>query len=70
VIVPALLLSRLPDFRLTWVWYLAVTSVYVQLALSLWLLRREFARRLGPALVVAAGAPAASRPPQPAAGAR
>jgi hypothetical protein len=28
------------------VWYLSVASVYVQLALALLLLRREFARRL------------------------
>jgi hypothetical protein len=48
VIVPALLFSRLPDFRMTWVWILSAATVWVQLGLSLWLLRREFARRLGP----------------------
>jgi len=61
VIIPALALARLPDFQLHWVWYLSVGAVYVQLALSLWLLRREFARRLqfgeSPP-EVAAGAPA------------
>ena len=63
VIAPALLLARLPAFRLTWVWYLAVTSVYVQLALSLWLLRREFARRLAGGAPVGApvGAAVAAR---------
>jgi putative MATE family efflux protein len=46
VVVPAIALARLPGFQLHWVWYLAVATVYVQLALSLWLLQREFARRL------------------------
>jgi putative MATE family efflux protein len=46
LVVPALMLARLPGFQLHWVWYLAVATVYVHLALSLWLLRREFARRL------------------------
>lgn len=51
VIVPALLLSRHPDFRMAWVWILSAATVWVQLGLSLWLLRRELARRLGPAAV-------------------
>jgi Na+-driven multidrug efflux pump len=59
VIVPALVLSRHPDFRMAWIWYLSVGAVWVQLALSLVLLRREFARRLGtggvPAPLAAAG---------------
>ena len=46
LVVPAPTLARLPAFQLHWIWYLAVGTVYVQLALSLWLLRREFARRL------------------------
>jgi hypothetical protein len=46
VVVPTLVLARLPGFRLHWVWYLAMATVYVQLGLALWLLRREFARRL------------------------
>jgi putative MATE family efflux protein len=46
VAVPAVLLSRTPGFRLSWVWYLSVLSVFVQLALALLLLRREFSRRL------------------------
>ncbi len=58
VIAPALLLARLPGFRLTWVWYLAMATVYVQLALSLWLLRREFARKLAPAAAAPAVGPA------------
>jgi putative MATE family efflux protein len=46
VAVPSILLSRLPDFRLTWVWYLTVVSVFLQMAIGLWLLRREFRLRL------------------------
>jgi putative MATE family efflux protein len=47
LLVPAVLLARLPGFRMTWVWILAATTVWVQLALSLTLLRREFGRRFG-----------------------
>jgi putative MATE family efflux protein len=57
VIVPTLVLARRADFQLHWVWYLAVGTVYVQLALSLLLLRREFARRLGPGVAGPAVAP-------------
>jgi Na+-driven multidrug efflux pump len=46
IAVPALALARLPGFQLHWIWYLSVASVWVQLGLSLLLLRREFARRL------------------------
>ena len=59
LIVPAVLLSRLPDFRMTWIWVLSASTVWVQLGLSLFLLRREFARRFGtvvPAPLAPAGA--------------
>ena len=46
VAIPAVLLSRLPGFHLTWIWYLSVAAVLVQLALQMLLLRREFERRL------------------------
>jgi putative MATE family efflux protein len=46
VAVPAIILSRAPGFQLNWIWYLSVSAVFVQLALSMFLLRREFARRL------------------------
>ncbi|HEX2722790.1 MAG TPA: MATE family efflux transporter [Gemmatimonadaceae bacterium] len=46
VAVPALLLARTPGFRLTWIWYLSAVSIFIQLAISLLLLRREFGRRL------------------------
>jgi len=44
--IPAVLLSRTPGFQLNWIWYLSVSTTFVQLGLSLWLLRREFERRL------------------------
>jgi putative MATE family efflux protein len=46
VAVPAILLSRTPGFQLRWIWYLSVGAVFIQLALSMFLLRREFTRRL------------------------
>ena len=46
VAVPAILLSRTVGFQLNWIWYLSVGAVFVQLALSMFLLRREFSRRL------------------------
>ena len=59
VAIPVFLLARRPDFQLYWVWYLTVVSVTLQLAVSLWLLRREFRRRLAfapsPAAAPAAG---------------
>jgi Na+-driven multidrug efflux pump len=46
VAVPVVLLSRQPGFELTTIWRLAVASVWVQLAVALLLLRREYGRRL------------------------
>lgn len=68
VAVPLVLLSRLPGFRLHWIWYLSMSSVYVQLTIGMLLLRREFGRRLhfAPAPAPAAPvvlAPAASAEP-------
>lgn len=60
LIVPALVLSRLPEFRMTWIWILSAATVWVQLGLSLALLRRELTRRVGaggaPVPLAAAGA--------------
>jgi putative MATE family efflux protein len=53
VAIPAVILSRMPGFQLNWIWYLSVGSVYVQLTLSMLLLRREFGRRLGFEVVIA-----------------
>ncbi len=46
VAIPSFLLARVSGFQLSWLWYLSLGSVIIQLVLSLWLLRREFARRL------------------------
>ena len=46
ITVPAVLLSRTPGFELHTIWYLSVGAVFVQLALSMYLLSREFGRRL------------------------
>jgi putative MATE family efflux protein len=46
ITIMALTLVRMPGFQLRWIWYASVGSVLVQLALSLWLLRGEFERRL------------------------
>ena len=46
VAIPAFLLARLPNFQLTWIWYLSVAAVIVQLCISMLLLRREFRRKL------------------------
>jgi len=54
--VPAVILSRMPGFQLTWLWYVGVGAVLVQLMVSLLLLQREFRKRLTTA--------AAAAPPQ------
>jgi putative MATE family efflux protein len=46
VAIPAVAMSRLPGFQLRWLWLLSAGSIYVQLALALFLLRREFRIRL------------------------
>ena len=43
---PAYVLAHQPGFQLRQVWYLSVASVTIQLCANLWLLRREFARKL------------------------
>jgi putative MATE family efflux protein len=46
-VIPAVWLSTRPGFTLTQVWHLSVATVALQALTSLWLLRREFKRRLG-----------------------
>ena len=46
VAVPALVLATMPHFQLNWIWYLSMGSVFAQLAMSMFLLRREFRKRL------------------------
>src|SRR5688500_9240470 len=43
----ALRLRRRDGFQLDWIWYLSAAAVWVQMLLSLYLLRREFQLRLG-----------------------
>jgi len=44
--IPVLVLSRMPGFQLTTIWHLGVASVWIQFALAMLLLRREFRKRL------------------------
>lgn len=44
--LPAYAIAQQPSFQLRQVWYVSVASVTLQLAVNLWLLHREFARRL------------------------
>jgi putative MATE family efflux protein len=46
IAIPLVLLARLPGFQLRWIWYLTVASIGVQMGLALFLLRREFRKRL------------------------
>jgi putative MATE family efflux protein len=46
IAAPVLLLARMPGFSLRWIWYISAAAVFVQLALNLLLLRREFRVRL------------------------
>jgi putative MATE family efflux protein len=46
--VPAYAVSRRPGFQLWHLWYLSVASVTAQLCVNMWLLHREFARKLSP----------------------
>jgi Na+-driven multidrug efflux pump len=56
IAIPASMLARMPGFQLRWIWYLAVSAVYMQMVLSLLLLQREFRRRLS-AMEAVAGKP-------------
>jgi putative MATE family efflux protein len=47
--LPALWLAQQPDFRIEQLWILSVATISLQAVMSLWLLRREFRRRLAPA---------------------
>jgi Na+-driven multidrug efflux pump len=46
--VPAIWLSTRPGFFIEQVWYLSIATTTLQAILSLWLLRREFRKRLAP----------------------
>jgi MATE family, multidrug efflux pump len=57
--VPAYALASHPGFQMRHVWYVSLAAVWVQTCLSLWLLRREFGRKLDFPGVLA-GAPLAA----------
>jgi putative MATE family efflux protein len=46
VAIPILLLANTPGFTLLWIWYISVAGIFVQLAMNLLILRREFRLRL------------------------
>lgn len=46
VSVPVLWLASSPGFQLRWIWYISVAAVFIQLAMNMLLLQREFRRRL------------------------
>ena len=64
VAVPVLLLARSPGFTLRWIWYISAGAVVVQLAMNMWLLQREYRRRLsfGPLLQPHMASPPESTP--------
>ncbi len=45
-IVPAVLLSRMPDFTPRHLWWLSAGTVLIQAVINIWLLHREFDRKL------------------------
>ena len=61
-VLPAVLLSGLPNFTLTQVWYLSVATVTLQALTSLALLRREFRRKLAAPPAATGGAPGDALP--------
>jgi putative MATE family efflux protein len=60
IAVPVLLLAPMPGFALRWIWYISSAAVVVQLAMNLWLLRREFRVRLTFDAITSAHAPSSS----------
>lgn len=46
--VPLVWMAAEPSFRVEHVWYLSIAATTLQAALSVWLLRVEFKRRLSP----------------------
>ena len=46
--MPVIWLSAQSGFRIVDIWYLSIATTTLQAVLSLWLLRREFGKRLVP----------------------
>jgi putative MATE family efflux protein len=64
--LPAIWLSTWPGFRIEYVWYLSIAATTLQAGLSLWLLRREFGKRVV-SLPQKEAEPASSAPASPVA---
>ncbi|MGH9220829.1 MAG: MATE family efflux transporter, partial [Vicinamibacterales bacterium] len=45
-VIPAILLSRMAGFHLTWIWYVSAAAVFLQMTVNLILLQREFRLKL------------------------
>jgi Na+-driven multidrug efflux pump len=45
-VIPAILLSRVAGFHLTWIWYVSAVAVFLQMSVNLLLLQREFRLKL------------------------
>jgi putative MATE family efflux protein len=45
-VIPAILLSRVPGFHLTWIWWVSAAAVFLQMSANLILLQREFRLKL------------------------
>jgi Na+-driven multidrug efflux pump len=60
--LPSIWLSTWPGFRMEHVWYLSIVTTTLQAALNVWLLRREFSKRLALPLKEAASGQAGARP--------
>ncbi|SEM21901.1 MATE family efflux transporter [Bradyrhizobium sp. OK095] len=63
--LPAIWLSTRPGFHMEYVWYLSIAATTFQAGLSLWLLRREFGKRLGAPPKEKAAEPAGPEPIAP-----
>lgn len=46
-VIPAIFLSQVAGFQLTWIWYVGIVAVLLQTTANLVLLQREFAQKLG-----------------------
>lgn len=63
--LPSIWLSTWPSFRMEHVWYLSIATTTLQAALSVWLLRREFGKRLAPPAQDKVAEPASPEPVAP-----
>ena len=68
IVFPALAFSRMPGFKLNWIWYLASVCVFLQMTLNLLFLQREYRRKLSFDVPAAGEAPAAGGAARPAIG--